>query len=70
MHRLHRLEGLSLRRARPRRHAAAARRMERAAAAGLDEQWSMDFVSDALFDGRRIRALAPVDNFMLICVEI
>jgi hypothetical protein len=25
--------------------------------------WSMDFVSDALFDGRRIRALTVVDNF-------
>ena len=28
-----------------------------------NEQWSMDFVSDALFDGRRIRALTLVDNF-------
>ena len=40
----------------------AARRMERAAAAGPNEQWSMDFVSDALFDGRRSRAPTLVDN--------
>ncbi len=32
-------------------------------AARPNEQWSMDFVSDALFDGRRIRALTLVDNF-------
>jgi putative transposase len=25
--------------------------------------WSMDFVSDALFDGRRLRALTVVDPF-------
>ena len=60
--RLYRLEGLSLRRKRPRRHVTAARRMERPVAAGPNEQWSMDFVSAALFDGRRIRALTLVGN--------
>ena len=63
VYRLYRLEGLSLRHKRPRRHVTAARRMERAMASRPDEQWSMDFVSDALFDGRRIRALTLVDNF-------
>ncbi len=63
VHRLYRLEGLSLRRKRPRRHVTAARRAERPLAARPNEQWSMDFVSDALFDGRRIRALTLVDNF-------
>jgi len=62
VHRLYRLEGLSLRRRRPRRHVTAARRVERAIATRPNEQWSMDFVSDALFDGRRIRALTLVDN--------
>ena len=32
-------------------------------AAGVDEIWSMDFMSDELFEGRRIRLLAIVDNF-------
>jgi len=41
----------------------AARRLERNAAVRPNQQWSMDFVSDALFDGRRIRALTLVDNF-------
>ena len=63
VHRLYRLEGLSLRRKRPRRYVTAARRLEHMAAAEPNEQWSMDFVSDALFDGRRIRALTLVDNF-------
>jgi putative transposase len=62
-YRLYRLEGLSLRRKRPRRHVTAARRLERDAAVRPNQQWSMDFVSDALFDGRRIRALTLVDNF-------
>ena len=29
----------------------------------INENWSMDFVSDALFDGRRIRALTVVDDY-------
>ncbi len=28
-----------------------------------DESWSLDFMSDELFDGRRIRLLTIVDNF-------
>jgi putative transposase len=55
--RLYRLEGLSLRRKRPRRHVTAARRLEREIAAKPNQQWPMDFVSDALFDGRRSWAL-------------
>jgi putative transposase len=62
VYRLCRLEGLSLRRKQPRRHVTAARRLERDAAVRPNQQWSMDFVSDALFDGRRIRALTLVDN--------
>jgi len=60
-YRLYQLKGLSLRRKRPRRHVTAARRQEREAAARPNQQRSMDFVSDALFDGRRIRALTLVD---------
>ena len=37
--------------------------MERVAAAGPNDGWSMDFMSDELFDGRRIRLLTIVDNF-------
>ncbi len=63
VHRIYCEEGLNLRRKRPRRHVSAASREQREAASATDETWSMDFVSDELFDGRRIRALTLVDNF-------
>jgi putative transposase len=37
--------------------------MERMEATLPDEGWSMDFMSDELYDGRRIRLLTLVDNF-------
>lgn len=61
--RLYREEGLNLRIKRPRRHVSAAHRLDRIPVSGPDEVWSMDFVSDALFDGRRLRALTLLDVF-------
>ena len=48
---------------RPRRHVTAHRRMERVEAMGPNEGWSMDFMSDELFNGQRIKLLTLVDNF-------
>ena len=48
---------------RPRRHVMAAHRQIRPAAGAINECWLMDFVSDALFDGSRIRALTVVDDY-------
>lgn len=62
-HRIYVEEGLSLRRKRRRRRVAAAHRTGRVEASRIDECWSMDFVADELFNGRRIRALTVVDNF-------
>ena len=56
-------EGLMLRDQKPKRQISCRRREERPVAAGVDEIWSMDFMSDELFEGRRIRLLAIVDNF-------
>lgn len=61
VYRLYRKDGLSLRLGRPRRNASAANRERQPAASAPNEMWSMDFVSDALFDGRRLRALTVVD---------
>jgi putative transposase len=63
VYRLYRDEGLSLRLKRPRRHVGAAHRERQPAALRPNERWSMNFVSAALFDGRRLRALTIVDAF-------
>ena len=63
VYRLYRQEGLQMRPKRPRRHVTACKRQERPAAIEPDDSWSMDFMSDELFDGQRIRLLTIVDNF-------
>ncbi len=63
VYRLYREDGLSLRLKRPRRHVSAARRERQPAATAANQLWAMDFVSDALFDGRRLRALTVVDAY-------
>jgi putative transposase len=62
IYRLYKAEGLNLRTKRPRRRKAAANRMDRIVLTGPNQSWSMDFVSDSLFDGRKFRALTVVDN--------
>ncbi len=37
---------------------------------GPNQRWSLDFVSDALSDGRRIRVLAIVDDFTRECLTL
>lgn len=63
-------EELHLRRKRPRRHVCAAHRLSRPVVSSIDECWSMDFVSDSLFNGHRFRALTIVDNFSRECLAI
>jgi len=63
VYRLYKQEGLMMRPKKPRRHVTACRRMERTAATEANEGWSMDFMTDELYDGRRIRLLTLVDNF-------
>ena len=70
IHRLYCLKGLNLRSKRPRRKRAATRRLDRPKLYSIDQCWSMDFVADQLFDGRKIRALIVVDNYIHQCVAI
>lgn len=70
VHRIYKEEGLNLRSKRPRRSKSAAHRLERPATNSLHQCWSMDFVSDQLFDGRKFRALTIVDNFSRYCLGI
>ncbi len=62
VYRLYREEGLRMRKRPPRRRVACCKREIRPVAPKKNECWSMDFVSDQLFDGRRIRVLTLVDN--------
>src|SRR5918998_2709888 len=61
--RLYRLEGLQVRmRVRRRKHIAL-HRGPAPVASGPTERWSMDFVHDALADGRPFRVLTVVDQW-------
>lgn len=62
-YRLYCQEGLNLRRKRPRRHVSSANRQVRPEVTRANECWAIDFVSDALFDGRRLRVLTVLDVF-------
>ena len=66
--RVYRDAGLHVRR-RPRKRVAL-ERIPRIAPARANERWSMDFVSDALADGREFRAFTLVDDFTRECPVI
>jgi putative transposase len=63
VYRLYQEEGLSLRLKRPKRNKSARLRQPKHEVTAINQIWSMDFVADALFDGRRLRALTIVDNY-------
>jgi len=60
--RVYRQEGLGMRKKKPRRRVACAMREMRPTASRRNECWSMDFVSDQLYDGHKLRFLTLVDN--------
>ena len=63
VYRLYRQEGLCMKRQKPRRHRSSATRIPPPTAGRVNESWSMDFMADELFDGRRFRLLTIVDDF-------
>lgn len=64
--RLYRAEDLMVRRKRRKRLARGARQVKPVAVA-RNERWSMDFVHDALFNGRPFRSLTIVDDHSREC---
>lgn len=70
VYRVYKEEGLNLRSKRPRRSRSSATRLDRPENLQLYQCWSMDFVSDALFDGRKFRTLTVVDNYSRQCLAI
>ena len=61
VYRLYREEGLAIRTKLPRRERTWRYRAGRPEIAAPNEVWAMDFMSDALFDGRAFRLLTIVD---------
>ena len=74
IYRLYREQGLSLSLKRPRRNESTQRRQPQPQPQpqGLypNHVWGMDFVSDALFDGRRLRLLTVIDLYTRECLGI
>ena len=67
VYRLYRQEGLAVRR-RKRKRTRAAERQPLVLPTSPNQRWSMDFVTDALNDGRRFRSLNIVDDFNRRCL--
>ena len=70
VYRLYSEEGLVLKRRRPKRHRSATTRVERPAASVPNERWSMDFMSDTLADGRRLKVLTMLDTCTRECLAL
>jgi putative transposase len=68
LYRIYREEKLMVRR-RGRRKRAIGTRAPLALPDALNRRWSLDFVSDALGDGRRFRILCVVDDFSRECLN-
>jgi len=61
VYRLYGLERLTLRRKAPRRRVSSRHRDDRPSVEGANQAWAMDFMSDALADGRKLRLLTVID---------
>ena len=67
VYRLYREEGLGVRR-RKRKRVGVVERQPLAIPTRPNERWSMDFISDALSDGRKFRSLNIVDDYSRECL--
>lgn len=63
VYRWYKIDGLSLR-TKPRKRVSA-QRVPLPPATAPNERWSMDFMTDQLFNGQRFRVLTLVDNFRI-----
>lgn len=69
IHRLYKLDGLQVRTKRRKKTASHAR-VPLPAPEGSNQAWSMDFVTDRLENGRRLRILTIVDQYSRECVAV
>lgn len=68
-YRLYREQGLMVRK-RKRKRIGLTERLVMPAPQAPNQSWSMDYVADALIDGRKLRALTIVDDFTRECLAI
>jgi len=69
LRRLYALEKLQVRKRGGRKRALGTRR-PMVLPSGVNERWSLDFVSDAFTDGRRFRVLAVIDDYSRECLAL
>lgn len=69
LRRLYREEKLQVRKRGGRKRALGTRR-PMVLPSGINERWSLDFVSDAFTDGRRFRVLAVIDDYSRECLAL
>jgi putative transposase len=70
VYRVYREEGLGLRRRKPKRRRAAMARQPRMKLTRTNERWTMDFMSDALANGQKLRVLTVLDAYTRECVAL
>lgn len=70
VYRLYELQGLNYRRKRPCGSRSAAHRLSRVQSGRFFQHWSLNFVADQFFEGRRFRALTVVHNWSPKCLTI
>ncbi len=70
VYRIYCQEGLNLRSKTKRKHLAVTRAPDKNMAVKINECWTMDFVSDQLYNGKRFRALTVLDMFSRECLAI
>ena len=69
VYRIYRQEGLNLR-YRSKRKRISQARLPKVDVTGINQCWAMDFMSDALFNGRRFRAFTMMDVYSRECLNI
>ena len=69
VYRLYHEEGLNLRHKSNRKQISRAR-IPKVDVTAANQCWAMDFMSDALFNGRRFRALTMMDVYSRECLQI
>jgi putative transposase len=69
VYRIYRASGLKVRKRGGRKRALGIRKVE-SSSIKSNQQWAMDFVHDALVDGRRIRLFAVIDTFTRECLRL